>query len=189
MHPYATDSIERRDAILALALLSVVVPLGLERVLNLADVNYPRWVDFPSVMTTFGILYAVFDNRAWRWSLCRRIGLVRVPVLEGTWTGRLVTSRDGHGREQLVTAKVAQRWTRISKMNPRGKKGIVEPSSSLMFWVSCLPVLADFLCHCNLSAVPLRFDIRLFRIGQEEKIRSVMYCIKHAIFSASCESC
>lgn len=112
MHPYATDSRERRNVIWGIALLGVVFAYGLRQVIEWLRFEAPWWVDAPSVMGMFGVLYELFDRWLWRTTLCRRMGIVRVPNLNGDWDAEGQTSFDG--RQHQAQAAIKQTWTSIS---------------------------------------------------------------------------
>jgi len=109
MHPYATDSPERRQIPLALAVVSVVLALALSRL----PWRAPWWLDAPSVAAFYGFLYVWFDRHLWRAKWLRRIGLVSVPDLNGEWRGVILTSHDEDGRDHDVTVEIKQIWTRL----------------------------------------------------------------------------
>ncbi len=62
MHPYATDSNERKTITFGLALLSVGAAWILSRVLASTSLSVPWWFDAPSTMGFFGLFYTFFDR-------------------------------------------------------------------------------------------------------------------------------
>lgn len=112
MHPYATDSPERRNVVFGLSLLSVFLAWSLNRVLQWLGITIPWWLDAPSVVGIFGSLYAIFDKWLWRWEFWRGIGLIRVPKLDRNWQGE---GESSYGKQQYtVRAKIRQNWTSMS---------------------------------------------------------------------------
>jgi hypothetical protein len=65
-------------------------------------------------MAFYGALYALFDKYLWRDSLVCKLGLVRIPNLEGHWRGYLVTSFDGHVKRHHLMISIVQSWTQIT---------------------------------------------------------------------------
>jgi SMODS-associating 2TM, beta-strand rich effector domain len=114
MHPYATDSNERQKVTFGLAVLAVGVAWGLSRLFTFLHLTVPWWLDAPSTMGIFGIFYAAFDNVLWRQRWVHRMGLVKVPLLEGKWQGCVRSSFDQHAVEHQVSVNIRQSWTRIS---------------------------------------------------------------------------
>ena len=112
MHPYATDSTERRSVILWLALISILIAYGLHLLLSKASTKWLWLIDIPSVMGVFGILYTIFDKQLWRWQFLRKLTIVRVPNLNGFWVaeGKSTT----HSTDFAATVKIRQTWTHIS---------------------------------------------------------------------------
>src|SRR5260370_5051141 len=98
MHGYSTDSSERRIVPLLLALLAIALAWATSKFLAAAHLSLPWWVDAPSSMAYYGVLYALFDRYLWRNSFVHKLGLVRIPNLTGRWRGYLITSFDGHAK-------------------------------------------------------------------------------------------
>jgi hypothetical protein len=112
MHPYATNSSERKNVVLIIALLSVALAWCLHRVIEWLGLRLPWWIDAPSVMGIFGVLYELFDKRLWRVFRKFRI-IVKVPDLNGEWDVEGNTSFDSN---LSFNGKISihQTWTAIS---------------------------------------------------------------------------
>src|SRR6266853_4483495 len=103
MHGYSTDSDERRVVPLLLAFLAISLAWLSSKLLVVIHLPVPWWVDAPSLMAFYGVLYTFFDRYLWRNGLVSKLGLVRIPNLAGQWHGDLVCSLDGHeNRHHLV---------------------------------------------------------------------------------------
>lgn len=113
MHPYSTDSDEREKVLFGLAMAAIVLALGLSRLILAAHFTTPWWLDAPSTMGFYGILFKWFDKGLWRSRLIRRMGLLKVPVLAGEWRGYVVSSFDEHRKPHKISARISQTWTRI----------------------------------------------------------------------------
>lgn len=113
MHPYVTDSNERRLVPLLLAALSVLASWGLYKTLEAVQISPPWWFDMPSLMGFYGLFYTVFDKWLWRVPITRRIGLVKVPDLTGKWEGHITSSFDEHQSQCEASIQILQTWTRI----------------------------------------------------------------------------
>lgn len=111
MHPYSIDTQERKNILLFLAIISIVLALGFYGVLNNYQIVLPWWVENPSVLFFYGLLFIVFDK--WAWKIFRKIGFVKTPNLNGEWNGHLKTSFDEHSSEVKATLKIFQAWTKI----------------------------------------------------------------------------
>ena len=114
MHGYSTDSGERRVVPLFLAMLAIALAWGSSKFLAAVHLSLPWWVDAPSSMAFYGVLYTLFDRYLWRNSLAHKLGLVRIPNLMGRWRGYLVTSFDGHAKRHDLMINIFQSWTQIS---------------------------------------------------------------------------
>src|SRR5882672_2498550 len=87
MHGYSTDSGERRVVPLLLASVAIALAWLSSNILAVMHVSLPWWLDAPSTLGYYGLLYALFDNILWRNRFVRNLGLVRVPNLAGRWRG------------------------------------------------------------------------------------------------------
>ncbi|HKV63312.1 MAG TPA: hypothetical protein VJO16_15480 [Candidatus Acidoferrum sp.] len=97
-----------------LALLSVASAWVSSRLLAAAHLSVPWWLDAPSSLAFYGLLYGLFEKSFWRKSLIRKLGLVRIPNLMGRWRGYLITSFDGHAKRHSLVIHIFQTWTQIS---------------------------------------------------------------------------
>ena len=113
MHTYTTDSSERKFIPLYIASASILLAWGLNRLFNFTQLTVPWWIDAPSVIGFYGLLYTLFNKYLWRSRILRTIGIVKVPDLNGVWNGYVVSSFDKHAKEDKATIKISQTWTRI----------------------------------------------------------------------------
>lgn len=114
MHGYSTDSTERRVVPLLLALLAIALAWITFRLLVILKISLPWWVDPPSTMAYYGLLYRLFDIFLWKNSLVLKMGLVRVPNFAGCWRGYLLSSFDNHEKHYPLILNIFQSWTHIS---------------------------------------------------------------------------
>jgi hypothetical protein len=113
MHAYITDSAERRDMPLYTAGISIFLSLGISELFEAFHVTVPAWIDVTSVAALYGLLYGLFDEFWWRWPIFQWLGVVKVPVLAGRWTGYVLSSYDNHGVPHPVNIRIEQTWTRM----------------------------------------------------------------------------
>jgi SMODS-associating 2TM, beta-strand rich effector domain len=113
MHGYSTDSSERRIVPLLLALLAIALAWATSKILAATHLSVPWWMDAPSSMAFYGALYAIFDRYLWKKNFVHKLGLGRIPNLEGRWSGYLVTSFDGHAKQHELMMHIFQSWTQI----------------------------------------------------------------------------
>lgn len=114
MHAYTTDSSERKFVPLYIAGASVLLAWTLNRVLGSTQFTIPWWIEAPSVIGFYGLLYTVFNKYLWKLRILRTIQVVKVPDLNGTWNGYVASSFDKHATKYDAALKIFQNWTRIS---------------------------------------------------------------------------
>ncbi len=111
MHPYSIDTQERRNILLLLAIISIILALGFYKLLNRYNIILPWWVESPSVLSFYGLLFIIFDR--WAWRFLRKLSVIRTPDLNGEWKGYLKSSFDDHAAQITTTLKIFQTWTKI----------------------------------------------------------------------------
>ena len=114
MHGYSTDSSERRFVPLLLAALAILCAWAVSKLMAVLHFSLPWWMDAPSSLFFYGVLYALFDKHLWRNRIVRKLGLSRIPDLTGRWRGFLVSSFDDHTKRYDVLLQIFQTWTQIS---------------------------------------------------------------------------
>lgn len=113
MHNYTTDAKDRKSIPLWLAFLAVAATLLLNYVLKALSLKVPWWIDAPSVMGFYGLIYTLFDQFIWQLQL----GYVRfseIPNIQGTWVGVIRSSYNGGTEVRGVLLYIRQTWTKIS---------------------------------------------------------------------------
>ncbi len=111
MHTYSIDTQERRNILLLLAVISIILAWGFYNLLNSYHIVLPWWIESPSVLSFYGILFIIFDK--WAWKFLRKINLIKTPELAGEWSGCLKTSFDEHSSEIKASLRIFQTWTSL----------------------------------------------------------------------------
>jgi hypothetical protein len=125
MHPYGTDTNERRNLLVILVPLSFWLSAGSLQLLDVLGVSLPDnydWIfDATSAIGWFGALYLWLENMGWKWWVLQRIGLVRTPNLNGKWSGQLRSSYEDLEKGIVAFEKpididlgIRQSWTRFA---------------------------------------------------------------------------
>lgn len=114
MHAYAIDSDERKVVPFYMAAVSIFAAWGFYGILGLLKLSLPWWIEAPSALFFYGLIYGVFENWLWRWDLLRKINVVKVPDLRGRWQGHAASSFDQHSQRLDATIEIKQSWTKIS---------------------------------------------------------------------------
>jgi SMODS-associating 2TM, beta-strand rich effector domain len=176
MHGYSTDSDERRVVPLLLASLAISFAWLSAKLLLVIHLSVPWWVDAPSVMAFYGVLYALFDRYLWRNSLVSKLGLVRMPNLAGRWCGYLISSFDGHAKHHDLMITICQSWTQIAvflttaKSISRSCAAVIQVDDpegvALIYQYQNQPVAdATRTMHMHYGTAMLRVSIEGFLVG------------------------
>ena len=113
MHNYSINSEEHKIVSFYLAILAILLAWGLS-LFSDKVFSIPWWIEAPSVIGFYGILYKLFDSWFWKKEILRKIGLIKTPVVEGNWTGILNSlSQHSTGPIDIKKFKVKQTWTHI----------------------------------------------------------------------------
>ena len=113
MHPYATDSNERRMVPCLIALVSLIAALVFGKLLESVEFTVPWWFDSPAVIGFYSIFYHLFNKFLWKCNIFWKMGLVKVPNLNGTWKGYVISSFDEHTKKYDATFTIQQDWNKI----------------------------------------------------------------------------
>jgi hypothetical protein len=110
MHPYSTNSEERFEVPLFLAVIAIALAWALTK---LFSGRLPFFVEVPGTITLYAILLAVFRHFVWKNSVLRYLKIIKVPNLEGKWVGYLTSSFDEGAQQTPVMVNITQNWTNI----------------------------------------------------------------------------
>ncbi|HSX09136.1 MAG TPA: hypothetical protein VLF93_03220 [Candidatus Saccharimonadales bacterium] len=78
--------------------------------------NLPWWIDKPTPLVIYGLLFILFDIYLWKINIFRFFGVVTVPNLEGRWEGKHVSSHKENGLNTEVPGalEIDQTFSKIS---------------------------------------------------------------------------
>jgi hypothetical protein len=116
MHAYATDATDRKTAPIILAVIAILFALLLSKIFEWSGQQPPWYVDTPSVMGFYGLLWLLYDKHGWHLRF-RSLRLSRIPDIRGTWKVTTVsTYKDGSGQntQSEGVASIRQTWSKIS---------------------------------------------------------------------------
>ncbi|MFF0249918.1 Cap15 family cyclic dinucleotide receptor domain-containing protein [Streptosporangium sandarakinum] len=128
MHAYSSSD-SRAQALGMIAFLAVLLAMAANALTDYLGIG-PAWlISAPTVAAAFALLYRLVDTVAWRWSVLHRLGVIQVPVIEGTYEGHLVSS---YKQTKLpVRICIDQTWTRIAI-----RFDVLEPKSSTSYSIT-----------------------------------------------------
>ena len=113
MHPYGFDTEERRNVVVVLLILSIAVGYLVSRLVE-ADLDALWWIDYPSVVGAFGLLYASLNKRLWRMERLHAWGLLHTPDLNGAWCGTVTPDPGEHaGVAREIEVEIRQTWSHV----------------------------------------------------------------------------
>jgi hypothetical protein len=111
-HPYSTDSSERETLAYWFALASVGV--GYLVFWAARNTGLPWWIDVPSPIAVYLVIHGLFSRFIWRWRVLRGLGIVKIPDLNGVYSGILTSDRDDFQTKNECTMTIWQTWTEIA---------------------------------------------------------------------------
>ena len=112
MHPYSTDSKERKIVPLCLAIVSILLAWLFNSLLGGLKIDLPWWIGPPGVFGLYVLFYDLFDKFLWK--IFRKINVIKVPDLNGTWKGYVTSSFNEHAAKHEANMKISQQWSEIS---------------------------------------------------------------------------
>lgn len=125
MHPFGTDTNERRNLLIILVPVSFWLSAGFMELWSATTLPFPSnfdWIfDAGSAAAWFGVLYLWLEHLGWRWRFLRWIGLVKTPNLNGKWMGELRSSYKNEEKGIVpfedriqIHLEVRQSWTQFA---------------------------------------------------------------------------
>ena len=96
-----------------LAILSVVLAWLFHVGLDAIVFEPPWWLSVPSLAGFYSALYWVFNQFLWKLGLFRKIGIIKIPDLNGEWIGNVESSYDQGNATQQLSIVVSQLWSKI----------------------------------------------------------------------------
>lgn len=159
MHSYAVDSSERTYMPFYLAVSATSLTLSLRFVWT--RLGLAPFIAVPSGFALYGILFLLFDQLVWRWKPLHQLRLVRVPALQGTWEGELLSSASEYLKPHPVKLRIHQTWSTI-QITLDSETSF---SSSHMAWIRTISPMQyelrwEYLAEAKNPAQGLRFNHR-----------------------------
>jgi hypothetical protein len=111
MHEYSVLGHERKKIYYLLAFLSGLLSPALlawtSQVSSFAKIQLVA----PSGLAIFGLLSLLFDRILWKWSFFYKLGIIRIPNLNGRWIGYITSARRDY--RIPVVIMIYQTYSRI----------------------------------------------------------------------------
>lgn len=145
--PYSTDSEERDGIVFWIAALSVVVAWGVHVALQPLHWDYSWLLDPPSAVVVYNLLRRWFSSQIWRCKWVRRIGIVKIPDLNGQWKGTFTSSYDDFLIERECEVEIRQDWYRMSVLY----RATNSESVSVMAGISIKNAAGPQLSYCYVN--------------------------------------
>jgi len=111
MHSYASDSNDRRIAPWVIGGIAVVVAFLFSAFVEWQKIKVPWWVETPSIMSAYGIVYWLYNRYGWKWRLFG-FRFSEIPDFSGTWFGEL-HSNHANGTKIHSIVHIHQTWTNL----------------------------------------------------------------------------
>ena len=90
MHSYASDSNDRKVAPWVIGGIAVIVAFLFSALVEWQKIKVPWWIETPTIMTTYGIVYWLYNRFGWKWRVCD-IHFSEIPNFSGTWYVLLIS--------------------------------------------------------------------------------------------------
>lgn len=107
MHQYSVDY-DRKLIYFLLVSFSVALTSIINYFFNISGI-----VLSVTGFTIFGLVFLLFDNFFWKWSLFYKLGIIKTPNLNGIWEGTLSSSYHNFDTQMPAYIEIKQTWTQI----------------------------------------------------------------------------
>lgn len=99
--------------ILALIVVSVLINQAFYGLLKSLGITIPTYIEAPSVMGVFGVIFWFFDNHLWKIPIFKQVGIVIADDLSGIWEGKVKSSYDKFKKDIYAKLTIEQTATRV----------------------------------------------------------------------------
>jgi hypothetical protein len=111
MHEYIVSNHDRKFTYYFFAILSGIVAIGATFALKAISDASGIVIAAPSGIALYGLLFFLFDQFFWKWPYLYKLGLVKIPDLNGDWKAEISSSATGNKIEAAV--KINQTYCKI----------------------------------------------------------------------------
>lgn len=113
LHPYGSDQPERLRLPLLISAAAIACAYGLHLGLTKLPSLNLWWLEIPSVLGFYRLLYWFLDIRLWKTQAIAKVLRISTPDFGGTWEGSIRTNFDDYEVDHPVTATIQQTWTMV----------------------------------------------------------------------------
>lgn len=114
MHQYQTDDNTRSNLIIIAVLVAVSLAYFFNAALVYVNIQLPWWVESPSILGFYGLIYLLYDKYLWKIKWIQRIEWIKTPNISGTWDAEIRTSHNGFSNCVSAIVIIRQSAFRIS---------------------------------------------------------------------------
>lgn len=114
MHQYQTDDVVKNNFLLVAVLLAVLLAYLFNQVTQYFEIQLPWWIETPSILGFFGLIYWMYDKYLWKTKPIQNIDWIKTPDISGNWKIEIRTSHDDFRNAVLGKAVIRQSAFRIS---------------------------------------------------------------------------
>lgn len=113
MHNYSINNDYKLRIFFMLSALSLLtIAIAKEWIMSFG--SQAIYFSVPSAFTVYGIFYLFFTKYIWKCSFLHTLGLVKTPIVEGEWIGKLRSSVDEFKIGHDIKINIHQTWDQIS---------------------------------------------------------------------------
>ncbi|MFA6089359.1 MAG: hypothetical protein WC755_05820 [Candidatus Woesearchaeota archaeon] len=111
MHSYSLSEERNLTVYFYLAVVSIFLFFIIYRLLNIISIQIPWYIESPSALTIFFLMFFLFDRYIWKLPVLSFLS--KTPVLEGDWKGYITSTHNNHKSRYSVKLSITQTWSKI----------------------------------------------------------------------------
>lgn len=113
MHHYNNTQVLGPSFYVLLSALSVACAWLLHLALSYLKLDELWWIEFPSVLGFYAIIWQWFDKKGWAIPVIRRLFQISTPNLSGRWSAQAATLIENRPHTVTAQAIMKQTWSKI----------------------------------------------------------------------------
>lgn len=113
MHDYNISTIDRKTYYYLISLVSFFISSLLIEIVKSLNSKFDIYIIAPSGLLIFALVFFLFDKYIWKWNWLYKLGIMKIPNLNGKWVCIIDSSKDKVSRTIVTSLVIHQTFSKI----------------------------------------------------------------------------